>query len=442
MNRSKVLVVDDEINILKVIELSLSSQNFLPEIFSSPVEALKRAQEIYFDIAFIDLKMEPIDGLQVLSQLKTISPDTTVVLMTAHGSIETAVEAIKGGAYDYITKPFTHKEFVHLSEKVFEHHVLLKEVQGLRAQIEESIGTGEIISNNYQMREILKLSKDISDSDIPVLIEGESGTGKEILARFIHQNSKREANAFITINCAAMPENLFESEVFGHIKGSYTGASKDRIGRFEMADQGSVFLDEVGEVPKAMQVKLLRFLQSMEFERVGESITRKVNVRIISATNRNIDDDIKSGDLREDFYYRLSGIRIKLPPLRERKEDIPLLVEHFLKKYSPDSEISMSADVMKLLNEYSWPGNIRELENVINRSIVLAKDRVIKVENLPSEIFHGNNKEFGLLIPSLAEVEKNYIIEMLKKFNNPKDAARILGISLTTLWRKRKEYKI
>jgi two-component system NtrC family response regulator len=239
-----------------------------------------------------------------------------------------------------------------------------------------------------------------------------------------------------------MPENLFESEVFGHIKGSYTGASKDRIGRFEMADQGSVFLDEVGEVPKAMQVKLLRFLQSMEFERVGESITRKVNVRIISATNRNIDDDIKSGDLREDFYYRLSGIRIKLPPLRERKEDIPLLVEHFLKKYSPDSEISMSADVMKLLNEYSWPGNIRELENVINRSIVLAKDRVIKVENLPSEIFHGNNKEFGLLIPSLAEVEKNYIIEMLKKFNNPKDAARILGISLTTLWRKRKEYKI
>ncbi|MHB1686646.1 MAG: sigma-54-dependent transcriptional regulator [Ignavibacteriaceae bacterium] len=442
MDRSKVLIVDDEINILKVIELSLSSQNFLPEVFSNPVEALKRAHEIYFDIAFIDLKMEPIDGLQVLAQLKSISPDTTVVLMTAHGSIETAVEAIKGGAYDYITKPFTHKEFIHLAEKVFEHHMLLKELKGLRAQIEESFENGEIISNNFQMREILKLSKDIAESDIPVLIEGESGTGKEILARYIHQNSKRKSNAFITVNCAAIPESLFESEVFGHIKGSYTGALKDRIGRFEMADQGSVFLDEVGEVSKPMQVKLLRFLQSMEFERVGESITRKVNVRIISATNRNIDDDIKSGDLREDFYYRLSGIRIKLPPLRERKEDIPLLIEYFLRKYSPGIEISVSADVFKLLNEYSWPGNIRELENVINRAIVLAKDRVIKHEYLPSEIFRGNNKEFGPLIPSLDEIEKGYIIDVLKKFSNPKDAARILGISLTTLWRKRKEYKI
>ncbi len=442
MDRSKVLVVDDEINILKVIELSLSSQNFLPEIFSSPVEALKRAQEIYFDIAFVDLKMEPIDGLQVLSQLKNISPDTTVVLMTAHGSIETAVEAIKGGAYDYITKPFTHKEFIHLAEKVFEHHTLLKEIKGLRAQIEESFDSGEIISNNFQMREILKLSKDIADSDISVLIEGESGTGKEILARFIHQNSKRNSNAFITVNCAAIPESLFESEVFGHIKGSYTGATKDRIGRFEMADQGSVFLDEVGEVSKPMQVKLLRFLQSMEFERVGESITRKVNVRIIAATNRNIDEDIKNGDFREDFYYRLSGIRIKLPPLRERKEDIPLLVEYFIKKYSSETEIIVPAEVIKILSEYSWPGNIRELENVINRAIVLAKDRLIKPEYLPAEIYRGNNIELSSAPPSLNEIEKNYIIEILKKYDNPKDAARILGISLTTLWRKRKEYKI
>jgi len=442
MDKSRVLVVDDEINILKVIELSLSSQNFLPEIFSSPVEALKRVHEIYFDIAFIDLKMEPIDGLQVLSQLKTTSPDTTVVLMTAHGSIETAVEAIKGGAYDYITKPFTHKEFIHLAEKVFEHHMLLKEIKGLRAQIEESFDSGEIISNNFQMREILKLSKDIADSDISVLIEGESGTGKEILARFIHQNSKRNSNAFITVNCSAIPESLFESEVFGHIKGSFTGATKDRIGRFEMADQGSVLLDEVGEVSKPMQVKLLRFLQSMEFERVGESITRKVNVRIIGATNRNIDEDVKNGDLREDFYYRLSGIRIKLPPLRERKEDIPLLVEYFIKKYSPEVEIIVSTEAMKLLNDFMWPGNIRELENVINRAIVLSKDHIIKPEHLPHEIYHGNNTELSSALPSLSDVEKDYIIDILKKYSNPKDAARILGISLTTLWRKRKEYKI
>ena len=442
MSKCRVLVVDDEINILKVIELSLSSQNFLPEIFSNPLEALKRAQEIYFDIVFVDLKMEPIDGLQVLTQLKKISPDSTIVLMTAHGSIETAVEAIKGGAYDYITKPFTHKEFIHLTEKVFEHHLLLKEIRGLRAQINESFDTGEIISNNTQMREILKLSKDIAGSDISVLIEGESGTGKEILARFIHQNSKRNSNAFVTVNCAAIPESLFESEVFGHVKGSFTGALKDRIGRFETADQGSVFLDEVGEIPKPMQVKLLRFLQNMEFERVGESISRKINVRIISATNRNIDEDIKNGDFREDFYYRMSGIRIKLPPLRERKEDIPLLTEYFLKKYSPEVEIIVSPEVTKLLSDYNWPGNIRELENVINRAIILAKNQIIKKDHLPSEIYHEINDEFDSEMLSLNEIEKKYIIKVLNLFNNPKDAARILGISLTTLWRKRKEYKI
>lgn len=442
MDKGKVLVVDDEINILKVIELSLSSQNFTPEIFSDPLEALKRAQEIYFDIAFIDLKMEPIDGLQTLARLKSISPDTTTILMTAHGSIETAVEAIKGGAYDYITKPFTHKEFIHLTERVFEHHLLLKEVQGLRAQIEENYVDGEIITQSFQMREILKLSKDIADSDLPVLIEGESGTGKEILARYIHTNSKRNYNPFVPVNCAAIPESLFESEIFGHVKGSYTGALKDRIGRFEMGDQGTVFLDKVGELAKPMQVKLLRFLQNMEFERVGENITRKINVRIISATNRNIDEDIKSGDLREDFYYRLSGIRIKLPPLRDRKEDIPRLAEYFLKKYSPENEIELSHEALKLLNEYSWPGNIRELENMINRAIVLAKDNIIKPEYFPNEIFHNGGKQSITLMPTLDDVEKSYIIEVLKNHPNPKEASQILGISLTTLWRKRKEYKI
>ncbi|MCL5029165.1 MAG: sigma-54 dependent transcriptional regulator [Bacteroidetes bacterium] len=442
MNKGRVLVIDDEINILKVIELSLSSQNFLPEVFSSPVDALKRAQEIYFDIAFIDLKMEPIDGLQTLAQLKKISPDTTSILMTAHGTIETAVEAIKGGAYDYITKPFTHKEFLHLAERVFEHHILLKEVKGLRAQVEEDYANGEIISHNFQMREILKLSKDIADSDLPVLIEGESGTGKEILARYIHSNSKRNINPFVPVNCSAITESLFESEIFGHVKGSYTGALKDRIGRFEMADQGTVFLDEVGEIAKSMQIKLLRFLQSMEFERVGESITRKINVRIISATNRNIDEDIKSGDLREDFYYRLSGIRIKLPPLRERKEDIPYLAEYFINKYSQEPGIKLSTEALKLLNDYHWPGNIRELENVINRVIVLAKDKIIRPEYLPIEIYHGNEYQINSLMPTLNDVEKNYIIEILKSHPNPKDAAQILGISLTTLWRKRKEYKI
>jgi DNA-binding NtrC family response regulator len=442
MNKCKVLVIDDEINILKMVELSLSSQNFLPEVFSNPLEALKRAHEIYFDIAFIDLKMEPIDGLQVLTQLKNISPDTTSVLMTAHGSIESAVEAIKGGAYDYITKPFTHKEFIHIAERVFEYHILVKEVKGLREEIDENTPAGDIISNNFQMREILKLSKDIAQSDIPILIEGESGTGKEILARYIHANSSRNPNPFVPVNCAAIPESLFESEVYGHIKGSFTGAVKDRIGRFELANQGTVFLDEAAEIPKSMQVKLLRFLQNMEFERVGESITRKVNVRIISATNRNINEDIKNGSLREDFYYRLSGVRIMLPPLRDRREDIPYLTEYFLKKYSPEVEINVSPEVLKFFNEYSWPGNIRELENVIKRAIVLVKDNLISAVFLPAEIAGDNKKSYSELLPTLDDIEKKYITETLKRHPNPKDAAQILGISLTTLWRKRKEYKI
>jgi DNA-binding NtrC family response regulator len=442
MNKCKVLVIDDEKNILKVIELTLSSQNYLPEVFINPLEGLKRAQEAYFDIAFIDLKMEPLDGLQVLSQLKKISPDTTIVLMTAFASIETAVDAIKGGAYDYITKPFTHKEFIILTDRVFEYHKLKKELQGLKLQFDEDYYTGDFITKNFQVRETLKLAKEIAQSEIPVLIEGESGTGKEILARYIHNNSKRKDNLFTPINCAAIPENLFESEVFGHIKGSFTGALKDRMGRFEMSNLGTVFLDEVAEISKAMQVKLLRFLQNMEFERVGESITRKVDVRIISATNRNIKQAIQSGELREDFYYRLDGINLKLPPLKGRKDDIPILIEHFLKKYSPDSEISIAPETSRLLSEHNWPGNIRELENTIKRLIILAKDHIIKPDILPSEISNVESKKFSSLMPSLEEIEKDYIKSVLKAHSNPKEAANILGISLTTLWRKRKEYKI
>jgi DNA-binding NtrC family response regulator len=442
MNKCKVLVIDDEKNILKVIELTLSSQNYLPEVFINPLEGLKRAQEVYFDIAFIDLKMEPIDGLQVLSQLKKISPDTTIVLMTAFASIETAVEAIKGGAYDYITKPFTHKEFIILTDRVFEYHKLKKELQGLKSQFDPDYYTGDFITRNFQVREILKLAKEMAQSDIPVLIEGESGTGKEILARFIHSNSKRKDNLFTPINCAAIPENLFESEVFGHIKGSFTGALRDRIGRFEMSNLGTVFLDEVAEISKAMQVKLLRFLQNMEFERVGESITRKVDLRIISATNRNLKQAIESGELREDFYYRLNGVNLQLPALKERKDDIPILIEHFLKKYSPETEIAITPETFRMLSEHNWPGNIRELENTTKRLIILAKDHIIKPDILPSEISKVDSKKFNSLMPTLEEVEKDYITSVLKSHPNPRDAANILGMSLTTLWRKRKEYKI
>lgn len=442
MFKGNVLVVDDEQNILKMVELALNSLGFQAEVFGDPVAALKRAQEKYFDIAFVDLKMQPMDGLQVLSELKRLSEETTIVLMTAHGTIESAVEAIKKGAYDYLTKPFSYQEFTHIAERVYEHHHLIKEVKGLRAQVMEEELPNTIATKNYQMRDIIKTAKDIADSDIPVLIEGESGTGKELLARFIHENSERRDATFMAINCAAIPENLFESELFGHTKGSFTGAIKDRIGRLELADQGTVFLDEVAEIPKPMQVKLLRFLQSMEFERVGESITRKINVRIISATNRDINEELSKGELRDDFYYRISGVRFKLPPLSQRKEDIPTLAEYFFAKYSPGRNYEIAPETMKLLMDYDWPGNVREFENIIKRLIVFSKEGQVKPEFLPIEIVNEKPKQFINIIPKLEELEKQHIIEVLRLAPTPKEAAKILGISETTLWRKRKLYDL
>ena len=297
-----------------------------------------------------------------------------------------------------------------------------------------------LVASNNAMKEILKTATEVADSDIPILIEGESGTGKEVLSRFIHKNSFRANNPFIVINCSAIPENLFESELFGHIKGAFTNAIKDRIGRLELADSGTVFLDEVAEIPKSMQVKLLRFLQSMEFERVGESITRKIEIRIISATNRNVEADLSAGHLREDFYFRIAGVKLKLPPLRERKDEIPVLMNYFIGKYSSGREIVVSEETQKLLSDYDWPGNIRELETVIKRLLVFAKDNVVKVEYLPMEIIDFKRKQTPYPMQKIEELEKEHIIETLKIAPSTKEAAKILGISETTLWRKRKLY--
>ena len=440
MYKGRILVIDDEINILKTIELSLSSHGYSPETFLNPLDGIKRAQEIYFDLAFIDLKMQPVNGIAALEQLKSVSPETTVVLMTAHGSIESAVEAIKKGAYDYIQKPFTHKEFIHIVDRVFDHHKMSKKIIGLTYQLDEMISKENFVTQNPAVKEILKTALDVSDGDIPIMIEGESGTGKEVLARFIHENSKRKDNPFIIINCAAIPENLFESELFGHVKGAFTHAIKDRIGRVELADSGTVFLDEVAEIPKSMQVKLLRFLQSMEFERIGESISRKVDIRLISATNRIIEDDLRDGILREDFYYRIAGVRLKLPPLRDRKDDIPVLLDHFVKKYSHEREIKFSEDTTKYLVEYDWPGNVREFETVVKRLLIFAKDNFVKSDYLPTEILDTKTKQPVETLSRMEDLERQHISEVLKIATSNKEAARILGISETTLWRKRKLY--
>ena len=440
MQINRILVVDDEINILKTIELALLSHGYNPEAFSNPIDAVKRTKEVFFEVAFVDLKMQPLDGISTLVEIKKNSPDTTIVLMTAHGSIESAVEAIKKGAHDYISKPFTHKEFLHIVEKSFEHHRLVKHARGLAEQLEQPFIDENFITVNPQTKQVLLTAKEVANSDIPVLIEGESGTGKELLAKFIHSNSNRKDNPFIAINCSAIPENLFESELFGHVKGAFTTAIKDRLGRLDLADGGTLFLDEVADIPKQMQVKLLRFLQNMEFERVGESITRRVDVRIISATNRKIENDLASGVLREDFYYRIVGIRLRVPPLRERKDDIETLLQNFVLRYGSNREITVAEESKKLLMEYDWPGNVREFETTVKRMLVFAKNNIVLPEHLPQEINVFKPKTLTQTVQKIDELERQHIMDVLKMATTTKEAARILGISETTLWRKRKMY--
>jgi DNA-binding NtrC family response regulator len=441
MEKGKIIIIDDELNILKMVELALSGLGFYTEIFSNPQAGVDRIKEFYFDIAFVDLKMHPIDGIQVLEKIKLLSPETTVILMTAFGSIETAVQAIKKGAYDYIAKPFSYDEFVYIANRVFEYHMLTKEVKTLKVQLETLHESDTIVTQNKTMLEILGEAGNIAASDLPVLIVGESGTGKELLAKFIHEKSERKDKQFITVNCAAIPENLFESELFGHVKGSFTGAIKDRIGRLELADQGTIFLDEVAELPKQMQVKLLRFLQNGEIERIGESLTRKLNVRIISATNKNIETALQNGELREDFYYRINGQRFTLPPLRERKDDLTILLAHFLKKYSAENT-DIPDEIIELLQKYDWQGNIREFETVIKKLVVISKDGKARIDYLPSEIRNLTKTGAAANQKTISEIEKEYILEVLKNTPGTKEAARILGISETSLWRKKKEYGI
>lgn len=440
MHSNRILVIDDEVNILKTIELALISHGYNPDVFSNPIDGINRTKEFFFDVAFVDLKMQPMDGISTLVEIKKNSPDTTIVLMTAHGSIESAVEAIKKGAHDYITKPFTHKEFLHIVEKAFEHHRLVKQARGLADQLEQTLNSESFVTVNTKTKQVLRTAKEVADSDIPVLIEGESGTGKELLAKFIHSNSNRKDNPFIAINCSAIPENLFESELFGHVKGAFTTAIKDRIGRLDLADGGTLFLDEVADIPKQMQVKLLRFLQNMEFERVGESITRKVDVRIISATNRKVENDLADGVIREDFYYRIVGVRLQIPPLRERTDDIEALLHNFILKYGPNREIRITEEARKLLLDYDWPGNVREFETTVKRILVFAKNDMVLPEHLPQEITNFKPKPVSQAVQKIDELERQHIIDVLKMAPTTKEASRILGISETTLWRKRKLY--
>jgi DNA-binding NtrC family response regulator len=447
---AEILLVDDQKSIRTTLKITLKRVGYQVEEASCGEEALRLLEKKTYDLVITDLKMEKIDGIKVLQKVKEISQQTEVIVITAYGTVDSAVQAMKIGAYDYIAKPFEPEEIVLVVNKALERKTLTERVKLLEEQVRERYKFENIVGNSPKMLDILKLVTQVCQTDSTVLILGESGTGKELIAQTIHNNSPRKDKPFVIVNCSALPEGLQDSEFFGHIKGAFTGAIKNRKGLFEEAHQGTIFLDEIGEISPAIQVKLLRFLQSGEIRRIGDNKSFHVDVRLIAATNKDLQQAIQEKTFREDLFYRLNVIPIKLPALRERKDDIPLLVNHFLERYRNKMHKpirSISQEAVDLLVKYDWPGNVRELENVIERAVALATGEIIVPENLPRHI-QGLEQTFpsipskpsGKLV-SLAENEKNYILEVLQQCGgNKKKTAQILQISKSTLWRKLKEY--
>ncbi len=439
-NFPDVLIVDDEPHILKTMGICFEDLGYQVTTCSDPVRALDLIKTKSFDLAFVDLKMKPVDGMQILRAILDEAPQTTVIIITAHGSIDSAVEAIKKGAYHYLQKPFDYEELQIFARKVLEYHNLKREVVDLREKVREMALPGNIITQHSKMHEMVDLAERVAETNLSVLIEGESGTGKELFAQLIHQKSGRSDKPLVKVNCAAIPENLLESELFGHVKGAFTGAVKDRKGRFEMAHQATIFLDEIAEMSPGLQAKLLRVLQQGEYEKLGENISRKVDVRVIAATNRNLEEAIKEGVFREDLFYRLNAVRIKLLPLRDRPEDILPLIQFFMRKYAKTEQVQISPQALKIMQRYRWSGNVRELENVVQRAVLLARKGQIEANDLPEEVSAATGQPDQKL--SLEEMEILHIKKILQLSPDLNEAARLLGIDPATLWRKRKKYNL
>ncbi len=440
--KSKVLVVDDETIVRESLRDWLSDIGHQVLIAKNGPEALEIIQGESPSIVFADLVMPGMDGIELLSRAKEISPGIEVVIITAFGSIPTAIAATREGAYDYIEKPFSPEKAELLIEKVAERQRLIEENISLRQKFAGRYRPKSVIAESAKMREVVDLIKVIAKTNAPVLITGESGTGKELVAQAIHSRSQRKDKPLIAVSCAAFLESPLESELFGHEEGAFTGAHTQRRGKFEIANGGTLFLDEIGEISASIQVHLLRVLEEGEFARVGSNELIKVNVRIISATNKDIKQAITMGQFREDLYYRLNMVAIELPPLRERKEDIPLLARHFLKRFAVENQkevIDFSPEATRFLVKYNWPGNVRELENVVGRAVILTNNSYIEVEDLHQEnLTRAGSPSQGEM---LKEVERNHILNILTRTRgNYSQAARILGITRATLHNKVRAY--
>jgi DNA-binding NtrC family response regulator len=437
----RILIVDDEMIIRESLFHWFKKSGHSVDTASSGLEALEKLQKFPFEILFIDIKMPVMNGIELLEKVKEEYPDTIVIIITAYGSIETAIKAMKLGASDYLLKPFKPDQLSLVMEKIASQKKLATEYHYLKGRLEEMTRFDNIIGQSTPMQKVFGLIPEVAQSESSVLIIGETGTGKELVAKAIHAKSRRCKGPFIAINCAAMPDTLLESELFGHQKGAFTGATHARRGFLEVVSGGTLFLDEIGDISTKMQVDLLRVLEEKKIIRIGDRESADVDFRLISATRKDLDNEIKEGRFREDFFYRINVITIHIPPLRKRKEDIPLLVEHFLEKYSHETTKQVdhvTRDTLETLKNYNWPGNVRELENAIERAVVLSKSRTLRREDF-AFLQISTPPQTGRR--SLRDMEKDYLSDILAECNwNVTQASKILDINRVTLHRMIKRY--
>ncbi|MFQ5848718.1 MAG: sigma-54-dependent transcriptional regulator [Candidatus Methylomirabilales bacterium] len=443
----RVLIADDEKNFARVLKAELGREGHATEVASDGREALEKLKRQEFDVLVLDLKMPKLSGMEVLKQARkwTLAPE--VIILTGHGTIPTAVEAMKLGAYTYVMKPCKTAELNLLIRKAYEKQQILRENLYLKTRLAHEDAFPEIVTASPKIRRILDMLVRIAPTDSTVLITGESGTGKELVAKAIHQQSKRKNKPFLVINCGALQESILESELFGHEKGAFTGAQAAKLGLFEVADKGTLLLDEIGEISHAMQLKLLRVIETGHFFRVGGTRERQVDIRVLSATNRDLQELVKAGKFREDLYYRINVIPIHIPPLRERTEDIPILTQHFLQLLAPLGKKTVSSKATNFLTRYSWPGNIRELQHVIRRALILCPQDRIEPEDLPLDLQVDQASPGGVpsggSLSTLGEVERQHILRVLERVQGHRgQAAQMLGIDPKTLYRKLLTYRI